>query len=129
MAASTKAIFMPQRPIYYCNESSDHSLKYHLDKMINIINRCNKNLGSSSQYTTQGAVIDFKVNGNQKTFGLGGTWSSGTLWFQNLGYDYAEIASAIAFSINKFFAGKIFLITGNLRVQWKELAWFDQYPV
>ena len=129
MAASTKAIFIPQRPIYYCNESSDHSLKYHLDKMINIINRCNKNLGSSSQYTTQGAVIDFKVNGNQKTFGLGGTWSSGTLWFQNLGYDYAEIASAIAFSINKFFAGKIFLITGNLRVQWKELAWFDQYPV
>lgn len=129
MAASTKAIFMPQRSIYYCNESSDHSLKYHLDKMINIINRCNKNLGSSSQYTTQGAVIDFKVNGNQKTFGLGGTWSSGTLWFQNLGYDYAEIASAIAFSINKFFAGKIFLITGNLRVQWKELAWFDQYPV
>lgn len=129
MAASTKAIFMPQRPIYYCNESSDHSLKYHLDKMINIINRCNKNLGSSSQYTTQGAVIDFKVNGNQKTFGLGGTWSSGTLWFQNLGYDYAEIASAIAFSINKFFAGNIFLITGNLRVQWKELAWFDQYPV
>lgn len=129
MAASTKAIFMPQRPIYYCNESSDHSLKYHLDKMINIIDRCNKNLGSSSQYTTQGAVIDFKVNGNQKTFGLGGTWSSGTLWFQNLGYDYAEIASAIGFTVNKCFAGKFYLITGTLRVQWKELAWFDQYPV
>ena len=129
MAASTKAIFMPQRPIYYCNDSSDHSLKYHLDKMINIINRCNKNLGSSSQYTTQGAVIDFKVNGNQTSFGLGNVWCSGTIYFQNLNYTYNEIGSAIAFSVNKFFAGKIFLITGTLRIQWKELAYFDQYPV
>ena len=128
MAASTKAIFMPQRPIYFCNESSDHSLKYHLDKMINIIDRCNKNLGGS-KYTQIGAAIDFKINGNQSSFGLGGTWSSGTIYFQNLNYDYTEIGSAIGFSVNKFFAGKIYLKMGTLRIQWKELAWFDQYPV
>lgn len=42
MAANTKAVFMPQRPIYYCNDSTSRSLKYHLDQMISIINRCDK---------------------------------------------------------------------------------------
>lgn len=127
MAANTKVVFMPQRPIYYCNDSTSRSLKYHLDQMMAIINRCNKNAGSN--YVAPNHVIDFKINGTQTSFGLGGVWSSGTVWFQNLDYDYAEIASAIAFSLNKFFAGKFYLKMGTLRVEWNELSWFDQYPV
>ena len=128
MAANTKAVFMPQRPVYYCNDSTSRSLKYHIDQMFSIINRCAKNSGSST-YTQSCAAIDFKINGNQTSFGLGNVWCSGTIYFQNLNYTYNEIGSAIAFSVNKFFAGKIFLITGTLRIQWKELAYFDQYPV
>ena len=128
MAANTKAVFMPQRPVYYCNDSTSRSLKYHIDQMFSIINRCIKNSGSST-YTQMGAAIDFKINGKQTSFGLGAVWSSGTIYFQNLNYTYNKIGSAIAFSVNKFFAGKIFLITGTLRIQWKELAYFDQYPL
>lgn len=128
MAANTKAVFMPQRPVYYCNDSTSRNLKYHLDQMMNIINRCVKNSGGSN-YTQLGAAIDFKINGNQPSFGLGSTWSSGTIYFQNLNYTYNEIASGIGFTVNKFFVGKFYLITGTLRVQWKELAWFDQYPL
>ena len=128
MAETTKAVFMPQRPFYYCNDTTSRNLKYHIDQMFNIVNRCAKNSGGST-YTQANAVIDFKINGNQSSFGLGNVWSSGTIYFQNLNYDYTEIGSAIGFSLNKFFAGKIYLKMGTLRIQWKELAWFDQYPV
>lgn len=128
MAANTKAVFMPQRPIYYCSDSTSRSLKYHLDQMISIINRCNKNLEVGSTYTKPGAAIDFKLNEHQTSFGLGAAWCSGTVYFQNLNYDYPEVASAIAFSIDKFYAGKFYKLDYKLYVQWKEVVYFDRMP-
>lgn len=127
MAANTKAVFMPQRPIYYCNDSTSRSLKYHLDQMISIINRCDKNLGGS-KYTQIGAAIDFKLNGYQTSFGLGAAWCSGTVYFQNTNYNYPEVASGITFSIDKFYAGKFYMLDGTLYVQWKEVVYFDRMP-
>lgn len=128
MAANTKAVFMPQRPVYYCNDSTSRSLQYHLDQMINIINRCDKNLGGST-YTQAGVAIDFKVNGTQTSLAPANVWSSGTIYFQNLNYNYSEIASAIGFTINMFFAGKIYRGMNGPAVQWVRLGYFDKVPL
>ena len=121
MAANTNIIYTPITPYYFNNDSTSRNLKYHLDKMINLLNKYTVNIPNG--------VCNFKINGSvQPLFGLRDAWCSGTIYFQNTNYDYSEIASAIAFSIDKFFVGKFYMLDGQPNVQWKEMFWFDRVP-
>ena len=121
MAANTNIIYTPITPFYFNNDSTSRNLKYHLDQMINLLNKYTVNIANG--------VCDFKINGTvQPLFGLGNAWCNGTIYFQNTNYDYSEIASAIAFSMDKFFVGKFYMLDGQPNVQWKEMFWFDRYP-
>ena len=121
MAANTNIIYTPITPFYFNNDSTSRSLKYHLDQMINLLNKYTINMANG--------VCDFKINGEvQQSFGLRDAWCNGTIYFQNTNYDYSEIASAIAFSIDKFFVGKFYMLNGQPNVQWKEMFWFDRVP-
>ena len=123
MAVNTDIIFTPITPFYFNNDSTSRNLKYHLDQMINLLNKYTVNT-----FLAKG-VCDFKINGIvQPSFGLKGAWCNGTIYFQNTNYDYSEIASAIAFSIDKFFVGKFYMLNGQPNVQWKEMFWFDKVP-
>ena len=121
MAANTNIIYTPITPLYFNNDSISRSLKYHLDQMINLLNKYTINIANG--------VCDFKINGTvQPSFGLRDAWCNGTIYFQNTNYDYSEIASAIAFSIDKFFVGKFYMLNGQPNVQWKEMFLFDRVP-
>ena len=123
MAVNTDIIFTPITPFYFNNDSTSRNLKYHLDQMMNLLSKYTINT-----FLAKG-VCDFKINGNvQPSFGLRDAWCSGTIYFQNTNYDYSEIASAIAFSIDKFFVGKFYMLNGQPNVQWKEMFWFDKVP-
>ena len=121
MAANTDIIYTPITPFYFNNDPTSRNLKYHLDQMINLLNKYTANMANG--------VCDFKINGTvQPSFGLRDAWCNGTIYFQNTNYDYSEIASAIAFSIDKFFVGKFYMLNGQSNVQWKEMFWFDRVP-
>lgn len=125
MAANTNIIYTPITPFYFNNDSTSRNLKYHLDQMINLLNKYTVNtIGDGNKN-----ACDFKINGTvQPSFGLRDAWCNGTIYFQNTNYDYSEIASAIAFSIDKFFVGKFYMLNGQPNVQWKEMFLFDRVP-
>ena len=126
MAANTQIYQVPIIPIYFCNDTTSRTNKYHLDKMMELINTYEKMIPNNND----GSVIHFKINCNyQPNFMKNGGWINGTMYFQNKNYDFDEVASAIAFTVNKFFVGKFYKKNaGDIIADWKEVTYFSTLP-